>query len=137
MDRVFLDANVLFSAAHRPDSALRRLWELSNVQLLTSEYAAEEARVNLTEGAPRQRLERLLGDTHVLWAMPAGSLPNGVDLPEKDHLILLGAIEAHATHLLTGDKLHFGKYFGRKIGRVRILPPGDYLMARGWSKPGK
>lgn len=47
MDRLFLDANILFSAAYRPDAGLRRLWEVPNVELVTSAYAGEEARRNL------------------------------------------------------------------------------------------
>ncbi len=35
MDRLFLDANVLFSAAYRDDSGLQRLWDLSDVELVT------------------------------------------------------------------------------------------------------
>ena len=127
MDRIFLDANVLFSAAYRPDSGLERLWKLSDVELATSEYAAEEARVNLANDAQRHRLSGLLATTQVLPVIPTGTLPSEVDLPVKDRPILLSAMEARATHLLTGDKEHFGKYFGREICGVCILPPGDYL----------
>ncbi len=56
---MFLDANVLFSAAYRERSGLRRLWELERVQLVTSGYAAAEAHRNLSEGEPRMRLESL------------------------------------------------------------------------------
>jgi predicted nucleic acid-binding protein len=49
IDRLFLDANVLFSAAYQPDSGIARLWKFKDVELLTSAYAAEEARVNLSE----------------------------------------------------------------------------------------
>ncbi|MBZ5514758.1 MAG: DNA-binding protein [Acidobacteriia bacterium] len=136
MDRLFLDANVLFSAAYRAGSGLLRLWKRPGAELLTSEYAAEEARVNLAEGAQRQRLNDLLAQVRVLRAMPSGTLPRGVDLPEKDRPILLSALEAYATHLLTGDKEHFGKYFGRDIGGVRILPPGDYLRSQRGAKRG-
>jgi predicted nucleic acid-binding protein len=132
MDRLFLDANVLFSAAYRSDSGLNRLWKLPDVQLVTSEYAVEEARINLPDETQRQRLNRRLSPMKVLPAFPAGALPAGVDLPEKDRPILLSAMEARSTHLLTGDKEHFGEYFGRMIGGVRILPPGDYL----WSQQG-
>ena len=130
MDRLFLDANVLFSAAYRPDSGLLRLWEMSGVELATSEYAAEEARVNLEAGAQRQRLTRLLARVILVSSATSGSLPQTLALPEKDRPILLAAIEARATHLITGDKLHFGKYFGHVIGGVRILPPGDYLRGK-------
>jgi uncharacterized protein len=51
-------------------------------------------------------------------------------LPEKDQLILLAAIGAGATHLLTGDFRHFGPYYGERIQGVHILPPGDYLSLR-------
>ena len=49
MDRLFLDANVLFSAAYRPNAGLLRLWRLPDVVLCTGRYALEEARTNLTE----------------------------------------------------------------------------------------
>ena len=44
MDRVFLDANVLVSAALEPDARLRALWELAEVRLLASPHVVEEAR---------------------------------------------------------------------------------------------
>lgn len=53
VDRVFLDANVLFSAAYRPDSRLRALWESSDVELVSSEYAVDEARRNIQLAKPR------------------------------------------------------------------------------------
>ena len=59
MDRLFLDANVLFSAAYRPSAGLLQLWKLRNVILCSSRYALEEARINLTEDAQRRRLTRL------------------------------------------------------------------------------
>ena len=53
MDRVFLDANVLLSAALRTKAGLLRLWTLANAALITSDHAIEEARRNLD--APGQR----------------------------------------------------------------------------------
>jgi hypothetical protein len=47
MDRLFLDADVLFSAAYRSEAGLLRFWQLKNAVLSTSHYASEEARVNL------------------------------------------------------------------------------------------
>lgn len=60
MDRLFLDANVLFSAAWRPDSGLLQLWKLKEATLYSSRYAVEEARVNLEAHAKRERLEKLV-----------------------------------------------------------------------------
>ena len=44
MDRVFLGANVLFSAAYRDGAPLRHLWAMEGVALITSDHAMEEAR---------------------------------------------------------------------------------------------
>jgi len=132
VERVFLDANVLFSAAYRPDAGLRRLWGLPGVQLLTSAYALEEARINLPEAGQRQRLIQLLEGMEVMATAPtARTLPPEVELPDKDRPILLAAIAAHATHLLTGDLTHFGPYSGRTIAGVLILRPGEYLRSHG------
>lgn len=65
MKLVFLDANVLFSAAYREKSGRLRLWNLPGVKLITSAYAAREAIVNLAEDAQRQRLESLMLDVTV------------------------------------------------------------------------
>src|ERR1700692_2717153 len=41
----------------------------------------------------------------------------------KDVPIILAAIEARATRLLTGDVRHFGPYFGKNVGGVQISLP--------------
>jgi predicted nucleic acid-binding protein len=129
MDRLFLDANVLFSAAYRPDAGLLSLWKLKNVTLCSSRYAIEEARFNLDDNAERARLETLTQHPHLFQAA-ARDLPSGISLPEKDVPILLAAIETSASHLLTGDVRHFGSHFGRRIAGTLILLPGEYLRAR-------
>jgi uncharacterized protein len=130
MDRLFLDANVLFSAAYRPDASLLRLWKLKNVVLCSSRYALEEARINLADEKQQARLITLSGRIHLYEAGPV-PLPRGISLPEKDAPILLAAIAAQATHLLTGDVRHFGPYFGKKIGGIAIMLPGEYLREQG------
>lgn len=130
-DRVFLDANVLFSAAYREDSGLARLWELEGVVLLSSHYAVEEARRNLPPDA-RGRLAELVA-TVDLRSEPASEvrpLPEEVSLPANDERILRGAIAARATHLLTGDRKAFGRYYGRTIEGVSILRPADFLRGQ-------
>ena len=57
----------------------------------------------------------------------SGVLPRVISLPEKDAPILLAAIAADATHLLTGEVRHFGPHFGKKIEGTTIVPPGNYL----------
>lgn len=129
MDRLFLDANVLFSAAYRVNAGLLSLWKLKKVQLCSSRYALEEARINLAEEAQRERLNRLVTALELFDAQPE-QLPQGILLPEKDAPILLAAIAAMATHLVTGDVRHFGAYFGKKISGILIVSPGDYLRSR-------
>jgi uncharacterized protein len=128
MDRLFLDANILFSAAYRADAGL---WKLTDHVLLTSEYAVEEARRNLDRPDQLDRLEELLKTVD---RVPAVTLPpelrGNVELREKDWPILGGAVAAGATHLITGDKRDFGPYFGTDVLGVLILPPGDYLARK-------
>jgi predicted nucleic acid-binding protein len=131
MDRLFLDANVLFSAAYRPDAGLLRLWQLKHAVLCTSHYASEEARINLIDDVQRQRLAKLL-EIIEFCDPPEGEPPDAISLPEKDVPIIRAAIEARATHLLTGDVRHFGPYFGKNVGGVLISLPGEYL--RGQSR---
>jgi len=131
MQRVFLDANVLFSAVYREQAGLLRLWRLTGVELMTSDYAAQEAAGNLTDPAQRSRLTKLLKTLAIIphsCGMP--SLPAGVHLPEKDIPILQAALAVGAAILLTGDVIHFGRYFGKTVGGIRIMPPGDFLRER-------
>ena len=127
MDRVLLDANVLFSAAYRAASGLTRLWRRAGGALLTSAYAMDEARRNLAGDDQRHRLDTLGRACEIVPTPVAAALPEGVVLPPGDRMIFLAAIAAHATHLLTGDRTHFGPYYGRTIAGVLILPPSEYL----------
>ena len=129
MGRLFLDANVLFSAAYRSEAGLLRLWKLRDLVLCTSHYAAEEARLNLSDDVQRQRLDKLLSTVQFCDAS-GGNLPRSISLPDKDIPILLAAIEIRATHLLTGDVRHFGPYFGKTVHGVLIMLPGEYLRLR-------
>lgn len=129
-DRVFLDANVLFSAAYREGAGLRRLWELGGVGLLTSSYALEEARRNLGSREQRARLNRLITDAHLVSEAPSRELPEDVELPDKDRSILQAALAAGATHLLTGDITDFGELLGREVGGLPVERPAIYLRRK-------
>jgi hypothetical protein len=132
MDIVFLDASVLFSAAYRPSAKVLKLWHLPEVaHLISSPYAAAEAARNLSEPDQRNRLDELLQSIELLVDMlPYPPLPEGVELPAKDVPILQAAIGAHASHLLTSDLKHFGRYFWQIIEGVTILPPAVYLKGK-------
>ncbi len=132
MDRVFLDANVLFSVAWRADSGLRALFDLDGTLLVTSAYAAEEARRNLEPGDRRERLEDLLRSVEILdRESPLEAIPGHVTLPEDDRPILAAALAARCTHLLSGDIRAFGPLFGTKVAGVLVLRPAAYLAGVG------
>ena len=127
MDRIFLDADVLFSAAYRPDAGLLALWRRVDIALLTSAHAVEEARRNLSGEDQRHRLNGLAGKCEIVATPTSVGLPEELVLPLGDRMMFLAAMAANATHLLTGDRTHFGPYYGRTIAGVLILPPSAYL----------
>jgi len=101
------------------------------VELVTSVYALREARRNLDSDARRANLADLAKSLTVIRDVPSeASVALPVNLPEKDRPVLLAAMRAKATHLLTGDKQHFGPYYGQTVEGVLILPPAEYLRIR-------
>jgi uncharacterized protein len=130
VDVLFLDANILFSAAYGPDSRLRLLWDIPGAEMVTSTYAAEEAKRNLKSDDQRKRLDVLLWRTRLVAEAEASVLPADTILPEKDRPILAAALSAGATHLITGDRAHFGSWFGKTIGTLKVLPPAAYIEER-------
>lgn len=88
-----------------------------------------EAERNLDTDEQRSRLRALAGAVQLVDAAPASALPTGVQLVDKDAPILLAAIEAGATHLLTGDRRHFADLYGKSIKGVKILSPAEYLKS--------
>jgi len=136
VDVLFLDANVLFSAAYRRRSGLARLWALGDATLVTSGYAVEETRRNLETSSQERRLAGLLRSVRLVPEAPERTLPEDLQLPDKDQPILQAAIAAGATHLLTGDVTHFGPHYARTVAGVLIDSPGGYLRRRDRPEPG-
>jgi predicted nucleic acid-binding protein len=130
-DRIFLDANVIFSAAYRRTTELRRLWALPDLTLLTSLYATSEGERNLHPTRHSDLQVLLQAITLVPTPQPGDRpLPSTLVLPAKDAPIYQAAAAAEATHLFTGDRRHFGAYYGQQFERVLILTPGTYIRSR-------
>jgi predicted nucleic acid-binding protein len=127
MIRVFLDANILFSCAWREGSGIHRLWERSDLQLVTSPYALKEAESNLATKRPEalERLSRLASKVELSSAV--GVIGEGHGLPDKDLPILAAAAGADCKYLLTGDITHFGHLIGVETHGVRILTVSLFL----------
>ena len=130
--RLFLDAKVLFSAAWTPQNGLLALWKMKDVDLYSSHYAADEAERNLSAEDKRLRLTELLESVTLVGSLSPDHLPaDADDMPEKDRPILLAAMAADAGVLLTGDRTHFGRWYGKTIGGIRVQRPADYLKRKG------
>jgi predicted nucleic acid-binding protein len=132
LDRIFLDANVLYSAAYLEHSGLSRLWSLSEVELISSAYAIEEARRNLAIDRP-EAVKRFTRFVEALWTTDEPStlkLPKSIRLDPKDQPILLAAIYGKADYLLTGDAKHFDHLYEKRIEGVLIIRPAQYFELR-------
>jgi len=129
--RLFLDANVLFTAAHNPQGKAALIMELGQSglwQLVTSAYALEEARRNIARKYP-DRLQALTQDLRLAPAALERDCPHG--LPEKDCPIYRAALACKADVLLTGDIRDFGFLMNdrKKADGLLIQTVADFLAA--------
>lgn len=137
--RVFLDANVLFSAAYRESGSVRAFFALASVKacrLVSSRHAIEEARRNLAVKHPERLadLERLLEQVEVAPEPHAATLEwaASLGLPPKDTPILAAAVDARCHVLATGDRTDFGRLLGRRMrGTVVMLPAEAIALLLG------
>lgn len=114
--RLFLDANVLFTAAHNPRGKAALVIELSasgSWEIFSSRFAIEEARRNLQIKYPKclEALNAIEASLHLTEHQPGLRFPEG--LPAKDRPIFQAALACGATHLLTGDLKDFGPVLDR------------------------
>ena len=121
--KIFLDANILFSAS-LPGSQMRRLVDrlLRDHQVRSSNYAYEEALRNLQlnrKSAVPVLLELAKG-IEILQSVD-GELP--VPIAAKDRPILYTALKSGSGFLLTGDQKDFGHLMTQTIGSLTILSP--------------
>ena len=130
---VFLDANVLFSAAVG-GPAFELIWELARrgrVRLVTSAHCRAEATANIERKRPRSAtgFERALAEV-ALTREPASSLVDAARrlLPEKDAPVLAAALEAGADVLITGDLKHFSVLMERDHLPLRVRSPRAFLL---------
>lgn len=133
--RIFLDANVLFSASQTA-GAVRQLLHAMQADghtLVADEYVATEARRNLAAKAHPQSqayLQTLLEKMEVSPSQyPARADSDVLWLPEKDRPVLMAAIGLGCDALLTGDRTHFGTGYGQTFDGVTIYAPAQLAEA--------
>ena len=127
--RIFLDANILFSAA-KSAGAVHELLEMlasRNHVLCADEYVVMEARRNLSVKGSTESLHRLDDVLARIELSPAkiGAFDTSLIawLPEKDRPVLAAAIRLRCDALVTGDVTHFGAGFGKSFAGVAIYSP--------------
>lgn len=138
--RIFLDANILFSAA-KSNGAVRRLLEMllaAGHECLIDDYVMEEARRNLAAKAPGgadflASLSLRLKNVPVQALQPV--FETDPPLPADDRPILGTAIQNRCDALITGDCTHFGRLYGKTIESVMIHSPRSLAEALGFASP--
>jgi len=119
--RIFLDANVLFSAS-KATSNIGRLIQILRQRgiVVTSDFALEEARRNILLKRPEwsKELDTLIEQVEIV---PSVQFPLPVELVEKDQPILCTAIRAGCQYLVTGDNQDFGHLYDQTIEGVMVV----------------
>jgi predicted nucleic acid-binding protein len=128
--KLFLDANVIFSAAWREEGRAQALVALArggSCELVTSAHALEEARRNLQlkSSGFEQRLAGVMAQVAVSGEAPADLTKWAAEqgLPAKDAPVLAAAVQAGVDLLVTGDATDFGRLYGRTPRGVQVVSP--------------
>lgn len=131
--RIFLDANILFSATKSAGAVHSLVAQLRNAghNLVVDGYVIGEARRNLETKFPKARsdFESLLLRMDTMSGV-CPTLPDGIapELPQKDRPVLAAAIHHRCEILMTGDKTHFGSIYGQTIHGVTIHSPASLAL---------
>ncbi len=133
--RVFLDSNVWFSALYTDlkgsyPSVILKLAQTGVFDLYYCTLVALELRHNVLRKIPEKEdalnsmLEHAEKLTDVLLDLEILK-----KLPEGERIILSTAIYNRMDVFVTGNTRDFGYLLGERIGKTRILTPGDFLTA--------
>ena len=129
--RIFLDANILFSAAKSAGGVRVLVNELlaDTHTLVVDAFVVTEARRNLTTKADPTAVALL---QQLLERMECSSVQFSIAtrpalewLPEKDRPVLAAAMALRCDVLVTGDRTHFGSGYGRVFDGVTVCSPAQ------------
>ena len=126
--KIFLDANVLFSAALPAPGAARALLvaaRAAQAQCVCSDHAMTEARRNVQAKAPHALITFELIEALTLRVPePAAAFVEAArdaGIVAKDAPVFGAALQCRADAFVTGDARHFGHLFGKRCGGVLVL----------------
>ncbi len=126
--RIFLDANILFSAAFSNGAIRRLIHDIQNAShtVVVNRYVIDEALRNISihRSESLAALHQITAPMEIVptrLKLPASV--RGISLPEKDIPVLATALSARCDVLMTGDARHFGSLFGTTIGGTTIHAP--------------
>ncbi len=98
---------------------------------MTSELACEEARRNIRIKFPDclPRIEEICRGIDII--SHVHEMACSLELPDKDRPIFLAAVHGHATHLLTGDLVHFGSFMNKasETQHIVIQTVSDFFLS--------
>lgn len=119
--RVFLDANVLFSASQRGSNIARLIeWLVTEATAVTSDLALEEAQRNL--GLKRADWLPEFGRiVKRIELVPSVQFELPVTIDDGDRPLLCAAIRSGCSHLATGDRRDFGHLFDQAVEGVQVI----------------
>jgi predicted nucleic acid-binding protein len=119
--RVFLDANVLFSASNIGSNIARLVdWLIAAGTAVASDLALEEARRNLA----LKRADWLPAFEHLverIEMVPSVQFELPVPLDDRDRPLLCAAIRSKCQFFATGDRRDFGHLFNTTVEGVRVI----------------
>lgn len=125
--RIFLDANILFSAV-KSDGAVAafvaRLLDDGH-ECWVDGYVVDEARRNLMAKVPDRMplLDRLMSRLRVASVASSIMRTTPHEIADKDRPVLAAAVALACDALITGDRTHFGTFYGRTLTGVLIHSP--------------
>jgi hypothetical protein len=118
--RIFLDANVLFSASNAGSNIAGLVsWAATREAVVTSDLAVAEARKNLE--LKRSNWLPAFDVIASLEIVPSVLFPLPISVVTKDAPLLCAAIRSPCTLFVTGDKRDFGHLYGQKVQGVEIV----------------
>ncbi len=136
--KVYLDSNVLFSAAYSGSGKsksflLYELQELGFIKVFISKLVCDEAVINIKSKKIEQLsfLNYLINRSTIL-PDTIRELKNDLIalLPLNDRIILSTAISYGMDYFLTGNTKDFKHLYFMKIDKTLILKPADFIYLR-------